>query len=110
MNDTGGIENLVRRHLENPFLVLALPPEASSAEIERQGQKLLAMLAAELGEAARYGTPAGDQARTPDLVRAAMAGGGEGGGGVGGGWWAGGWRVAACPRIDGHAAYADPTP
>jgi hypothetical protein len=93
MNDTGGIENLVRRHLENPFLVLALPPEASTAEIERQGQKLLAMLAADLGEAVRYGTPLGERARTPELVRSAMAELRDPERRLGHEWWARGWRV-----------------
>jgi hypothetical protein len=65
--------NALRRHLENPFLVLELPPTAPPAEVERQGQKLLAMLAAGLDEARRYDTPLGARARTPELVRAALA-------------------------------------
>jgi hypothetical protein len=68
-----GVENLVERHLENPFLVLDLPPDAGAAEVERQGQMLLAMLAADLGEAARYATPLGERERSAELVRSAMA-------------------------------------
>jgi hypothetical protein len=68
-----GLEEAHRQHLANPFLVLALPPTASAAETERQGEKLLAMLAAGLEEAGRYATPAGPRARTPELVRAALA-------------------------------------
>jgi len=66
-------ENLLRRHLENPFLVLGLSADASAAAVERQGETLLAMLAAGLSEAVRYATPLGPQARTPELVRAALA-------------------------------------
>jgi hypothetical protein len=66
-------ENLLRRHLENPFLVLALPADAGTAAVERQGETLLAMLAAGLPEAARYATPLGPRPRTPELVRAALA-------------------------------------
>jgi len=67
------IENSLRRHLGNAFLVLGLAPPAAAAEIERQGAKLLAMLAAGLDEAARYETPLGSRARTPALVRQALA-------------------------------------
>jgi hypothetical protein len=67
------VHNALLRHLENPFLVLALPATASVAEAERQGQKLLAMLAAGLVEATRYWTPLGARSRTAELVRAAMS-------------------------------------
>jgi hypothetical protein len=58
---------------ENPFYVLAISPDASRIEIEREAQKLLGML--ELGfEAARtYATPVGPRPRTPEAVRAAVA-------------------------------------
>jgi hypothetical protein len=73
-HDDGAIDNLLRRHLENPFLVLGLPPSAGAAEVERAGQKLLAMLAAGLEEARCYPTPfGGERERTPELVRAALA-------------------------------------
>lgn len=67
------IEDLLARHLENPFLVLGVPPSATTAEVEREGQRLLAMLAAGLAEASTYPTPLGARARTPELVRAALA-------------------------------------
>jgi hypothetical protein len=67
------LENLFRQHLLNPFLVLGLGPEASATDSERQGEKLLAMLAAGLDEAACYSTPFGPRERTPELVRAALA-------------------------------------
>jgi hypothetical protein len=67
------IENLLKLHLENPFFVLGLPPTASAEETERQGQKLLAMLAAGLAEAGRYDTPLGERARSAEMVRAALA-------------------------------------
>jgi hypothetical protein len=67
------IENHLRRHLTSPFLVLGLPPSATAAEVEREGQKLLAMLSAGVSEARRYTTPLGDRERTPELVREALA-------------------------------------
>lgn len=67
------IENRFQRHRENPFLVLALSPDATAAEIERQGQKWSSMLAAGMAEALHYLTPFGPGERTAELVRAAMA-------------------------------------
>jgi hypothetical protein len=67
------LENLFRQHLANPFLVLGLRPPATATETERQGEKLLAMLAAGLDEAIRYDTPFGARERTLELVRAALA-------------------------------------
>ena len=68
-----GLENAYARHLENPFLVLGLAPRASTAEVERKGQRLLAMLAAGLAEADSYNTPFGPRSRTAEQVRWAMA-------------------------------------
>jgi hypothetical protein len=62
-----------RRFEDNPFHVLGLPPSATRAEIEREGQKLLAMLELGLASAATYATPVGRAPRTPDKVRGAMA-------------------------------------
>ena len=53
--------------------MLAVAPAAGVAEIERQGQRLLAELAAGLDGARRYATPFGARERTPELVRAAIA-------------------------------------
>jgi hypothetical protein len=61
------------RWRENPFFVLGLPPECTRADVERTGQKLLALLAIDSGPARRFTTPLGEGARTPDRVRAAMA-------------------------------------
>lgn len=72
-DDSDEVENLLRARLENPFLVLAVGPATGIAEIERQGQRLLAELAAGLDDARRYPTPFGARARTPELVRAAIA-------------------------------------
>jgi len=72
-DDATTIENAFRAHLENPFLVLALPPDASTADIDRQSQKWSSMLAAGLAEARRYSTPFGPGERTAELVRAAVA-------------------------------------
>lgn len=73
MTDSDEVENLARARLENPFLVLQVAPSAGAAEIERQGQRLLAELAAGLDGARRYPTPFGARERTPELVRAAIA-------------------------------------
>jgi hypothetical protein len=88
------IDNALARHLENPFLVLDLPTTAGAAEIERQGPKLLAMLAAGLDEAAEYCTPLGRQVRTAELVRAAMAELRDPGRRLAHEFWAAGWRQA----------------
>lgn len=66
-------ENHLRRHLANPFLVLELAPGAGRDELERQGAKLLALLAAGVGDAATYPTPLGPEERTAERVRAALA-------------------------------------
>lgn len=58
---------------DNPFYVLGLRPDATRAEIEREGQKLLGMLELKLSSAARYATPVGEADRTADDVRRAMA-------------------------------------
>lgn len=61
------------RLADNPFFVLELSPDCSRIEIERAGQKLLAMLEVGIGGAERYDTPLGSRPRTPELVREAMA-------------------------------------
>jgi hypothetical protein len=71
--EVGAAENALRRHLGNPFLVLELDPGAGRPELERQGAKLLALLAAGVAGAERYPTPLGPRERTADLVRAALA-------------------------------------
>jgi hypothetical protein len=61
------------RFTENPFYVLGLRPECSRAEMEREGQKLLAMLELSIEAARTYRTPLGPMPRTADRVRQAMA-------------------------------------
>ncbi len=61
------------RLAENPFYVLGLPPDASRAEVERQGQKLLALLEIGHSGAQRYDTPVGPRPRTPEAVRTALS-------------------------------------
>jgi hypothetical protein len=62
-----------RRILHNPFYVLGLSVQASRAEVEREGQKLLGMLALGLSAACTYDSPLGPAPRTPESVREAMA-------------------------------------
>ncbi len=59
--------------VENPFFVLGLSPDASRIEIEREAQKLLGMLELDFPAAKTYATPVGEQPRTPEAVRAAVA-------------------------------------
>jgi hypothetical protein len=67
--DPGGVEKI----RDNPFYLLGLPPSATRAEIEREGQKLLGMLELKLASAARYATPVGLGERTADKVRRALS-------------------------------------
>jgi hypothetical protein len=62
-----------RRILHNPFYVLGLSVQASRVEVEREGQKLLGMLALGLSAASTYDSPLGPAPRTPEAVREAMA-------------------------------------
>lgn len=62
-----------RRLADNPFHVLGLRPDCGRADVEREGQKLLAMLELELSAARRYASPLGTHERSPEQVREAMA-------------------------------------
>ncbi len=62
----------LRAVAENPFYILGLPPDASRAAIEREGQKLLSMLGVNLASATTYLTPVGPQPRTAEKVRWAL--------------------------------------
>jgi hypothetical protein len=66
-------ENLLREHLANPFLVLELPPDVPRGQLERQGAKLLALLAAGVAGSDSYPTPLGLRPRTAEMIRAALA-------------------------------------
>lgn len=65
--------NFLDIHLANPFWVLDLSPDTPAATAERQGEKLLAMLAVGMADASRYPTPFGPRERTAERVREAMA-------------------------------------
>jgi len=58
---------------DNPFYVLGLKHDCAPRDIEREGQRLLSMLALELKESLTYPTPVGERKRTSEKVRAAMA-------------------------------------
>jgi hypothetical protein len=64
---------LRQRLLENPFFVLGLAPSATRLELERAGQRLLAELTIGRQSVLEYDTPVGRNARTPELVRQALA-------------------------------------
>jgi hypothetical protein len=66
-------KDVFARLKENAFHVLGLRPSCTRMEVEREGQKLLAMLELGLSEATHYDTPVGRMPRTAELVRAAMA-------------------------------------
>lgn len=57
----------------NPFFMLEVSTEASPAEVERAGQKLLGLLALGSASAGHYHTPLGAATRDADGVRAALA-------------------------------------
>ena len=57
----------------NPFFVLEVSTQASRADVERAGQKLLGLLALGSASAAQYDTPFGPAARDADSVRQALA-------------------------------------
>jgi hypothetical protein len=59
--------------VDNPFLVLGLPPDVSRIEMEREAQKLLGMLELGFADALTYKTPLGPRPRTAEAVRAAVA-------------------------------------
>ena len=58
---------------DNPFFILELPVIASRADVERAGQKLLALLAVGAASAHLYATPLGTRERDENKVRAAVA-------------------------------------
>lgn len=60
------------RLTDNPFYVLGITPDATSAEVEVAGQGLLAALAADAPGAERYYTPLGPQQRDRHAVRRAL--------------------------------------
>jgi hypothetical protein len=64
--------SLYERVTQNPFYVLELPTSASRSDVERAGQKLLALLGVESAAARRYRTPAGELDRDADLVRRSL--------------------------------------
>jgi hypothetical protein len=57
----------------NPFFVLGLRVECSRAELEREGQKLLAMIELGIADACIYRSPLGQHPRSAEDVRAALA-------------------------------------
>ena len=57
----------------NPFFVLGVSTQASRAEVERAGQKLLGLLALGSASARHYDTPFGPATRDADSVRQALA-------------------------------------
>jgi hypothetical protein len=57
----------------NPFFVLEVGTQASRAEVERAGQRLIGLLAVGSASASRYDTPLGPATRDADAVRQALA-------------------------------------
>src|ERR1700689_803399 len=57
----------------NPFFVLDVSVTASAMEIERAGQRLIALLAIGSTDAASYDTPFGFASRDADAARDALA-------------------------------------
>ncbi len=57
----------------SPYYVLELPPEATTADIERQGKKLLGLLEVGAAKAKTYACPLGTFPRDATAVREATA-------------------------------------
>jgi hypothetical protein len=57
----------------NPFFVLEVPIDASPSEVERAGQKLLALMAVGSAGVEHYRSPLGIGQRDADKVRQALA-------------------------------------
>ena len=57
----------------NPFFVLEIPTDATPTEVERAGQRLIALLAVGAATAGTYRTPLGPAPRDADRVRQALA-------------------------------------
>jgi hypothetical protein len=57
----------------NPFFVLEVATDATPTEVERAGQRLLALLALGSAAAETYPTPLGPATRDADRVRQALA-------------------------------------
>jgi hypothetical protein len=57
----------------NPFFVLEVPVDAAPSDVERAGQKLLALMAIGSAGVEHYMTPLGAGKRDPDKVRQALA-------------------------------------
>ena len=64
---------LLERVTRNPFYVLECEPKAPRAELERAGQRLLALLAVGGEAARRYAAPLGAFERDDELVRQSVA-------------------------------------
>jgi hypothetical protein len=56
----------------NPFFVLEVPTGATPTDVERAGQRLLALLTVGSAAAETYQTPLGPATRDADLVRQAL--------------------------------------
>jgi hypothetical protein len=67
------VSPILKAIAENPFYVLGVSPECSRQEFEREGQKLLSMIALKLPGAGTYSTPLGNRIRTAELIRLSMA-------------------------------------
>jgi hypothetical protein len=57
----------------NPFFVLEVPTDAAPTEVERAGQRLLALLAVGSANTETYPTPLGPATRDAEKVREALA-------------------------------------
>ncbi|MBI5545255.1 MAG: hypothetical protein HY901_15300 [Deltaproteobacteria bacterium] len=67
-----GLHQVLRVLTENPFRILGLSPHASAREVEREGDRLLAVIAADLDDPTRM-PPLGPRSRTAEQVRWAIA-------------------------------------
>lgn len=66
------LQQIFRVLVENPFRLLGLTPQASPRDVEREGAKLLSLIAAGMDEAGAM-APLGPRERTAEQVRWAIA-------------------------------------
>lgn len=57
---------------ENPFRILGVSPAATSREVEREGERLLGLIAADLDDTSSMPPLGGEQERTSEQVRWAL--------------------------------------
>jgi hypothetical protein len=72
MSEQARLNQVLRVVVENPFRILGVSPQASARDVEREGEKLLSLVAAGLDEPQSM-VPLGPRTRSAEQVRWAVA-------------------------------------